>query len=150
MKKRGQFSLEYLLVVGFALVIIIPITYWGYTSFQESRAEINVAAVNKIGYSIVNNAKNVYYLGKLSRVTLELNFPEGIENITVVTDDQVDDSGDPTGEILYYLEIDVFDSEILFRSDVPLSGDFIPVNYNPGIKNVKLQYLTTDVEIVVT
>lgn len=142
MKKRGQFSFEYLLVVGFALLIVIPLTYYGYVSFQESRTEVNVASVNKIGYEIINNAKSVYYLGKLSRVTLELNFPEGIENMTIL-----EDTSTETSEHIYYLEIDILGSEMLFRSDVPLSGTFTEENFNPGLKNVRLQYLTDSVEV---
>jgi hypothetical protein len=138
MKKRGQFSVEYLLVVGFALVIILPIAYYGYATFEQSRDEVAAASVNKIGYEIVNNAKSIYYLGDVSRVTLEMNFPEQLEDIQVITDPGL-------GQEL--LLIQVADSEFLFPSDVPLNYKFDPDNLNPGIKNVRLQSYGTFVNI---
>ena len=142
MKKKGQFSVEYLLIVGFALIIIIPIVYYSYTSFTESQQEISAATVNKIGYEVVNTAKNVYFLGDYSRVTLDMNFPEGIQDVQTVTDTVPDPDQ-------YFFMIKVHDSEILFPSDVELRGTFDPNVVNPGIKKVKLESRGGYVEVFI-
>ena len=141
--KKAQFSVEYLLIVGFALVIIIPVVYYSYSSFSDSQQEIAEAAVNKIGYDIVNTAKNVYFLGQDSRVTVDMTFPDGIQNF----DTRVDTLADPDQ---YFLFIQIHDSEILFPSAVELRGSFIPENYAPGLKHVKLQSYGTYVEVSIT
>ncbi len=127
---RGQFSFEYLLVVGFALMIILPVTYYGYVAFQQSKTEVDLASIDKIGFEITNNARTVYNLGEHTRFTLQLNFPEGIENISIVG---------PPSEPEYYLEIDAYGSELLFYSPVLLSATFTEQNLNPGLKNVRLE-----------
>ncbi|MBW3015326.1 hypothetical protein KY330_02815 [Candidatus Woesearchaeota archaeon] len=129
--KRGQFSVEYLLVVGFALIIILPIMFYGYTTFQESRKEVAFASANKIGYDITNHAKSIYYLGNLSRITLELNFPEGIDDIDILEDQNKDT----------FFFISVYGSELLFKSDVHINGSFIEDegHYAPGLKQVLIE-----------
>ncbi|MBW3003693.1 hypothetical protein KY337_03955 [Candidatus Woesearchaeota archaeon] len=139
---RGQFSFEYLLVVGFALVIILPITYYAYVSLQESKTEVSLAAVDKIGFDIVNTAKNVHNLGQLSRITLELNFPDGVDGMAAYSD--------PVNLKLHYLEIDVQGSELLFASDVMLRGEFSPEDYSQGIKNVRIENIGPYVNISIT
>jgi uncharacterized protein (UPF0333 family) len=117
--KKAQFAVEYLLVVGIGLVILIPslAMFYNYSSGQTEEAI--VAKIGTIGRSILNNAETVYYMGPPSRRTLELEFPRKIHNFTIqnITNE---------GKMIYILNLVIGDKEsnYPFISEVPISGPY--------------------------
>lgn len=80
---KSQVSVEYMLVMGFAVVMTIPLLliYYSYSSDSSDSVATNQAL--QIARKIVDASESVYYLGKPSQTTLKLNFPERIDSINL-------------------------------------------------------------------
>ena len=80
---KGQISTEYLIVVGFALLLTIPTVIVFFTESSKNVAEVNTIQAKQIARKIVDNAEEVYYLGAPSTTTIKVIMPQGIQNITI-------------------------------------------------------------------
>ncbi len=78
MNLKSQVSVEYMLVMGFATVMTLPLLliYYEYTS--DSSDSVAASQAMQIARKIVDSSESVYYLGKPSQTMLKLNFPENI------------------------------------------------------------------------
>lgn len=76
----AQVSVEYMMIMGFAALMAVPllIIYYSYTS--DSSDSVAVSQALQIARKIVDTSETVYYLGKPSQTTLKLNFPEKIQS----------------------------------------------------------------------
>lgn len=78
---RGQISFEYLVIVGIAILIIVP-TLLFFLSFSQGNEDTAVhSAVNGIGLSMLDISSEVYSLGIHSWNTLDVNVPESVTGI---------------------------------------------------------------------
>ena len=75
--------MEYLLVIGFALLMITPLIIVFYTQSSNYNADVTNNQINKVADEIIKAADTVFYLGKPSQITLTLYLPQDIENIEV-------------------------------------------------------------------
>ena len=89
MRKKGQAAVEYLIITGFALAIILPLTYLIYNYSQQSYGEVAEAQVTTIGRQIVANAETMFYLGEPSRITLDSTMPAGVFNMSIYKNDPI-------------------------------------------------------------
>ncbi len=111
MLKKSQSSMEYLLLVGIAMALIIPLTII-YISYSATAEDTIISEhINKIGTTIVNSAQEVYYHGKPSKTTLEINFPKNIDNIII-----------SKNEINFRIKTDAGISDMEFFSEANLQG----------------------------
>lgn len=81
--KRGQASMEYLMMVGVAFMIIVPMMYIFYDYTTSTREEISLAKLDSIGQKIVNTAEEVYFLGSPSRMTIHYTMPENVKGMEI-------------------------------------------------------------------
>jgi hypothetical protein len=88
-KKKGQISIEYIVVMGFILMGIITIIsialYYGYA--VSDRVALN--QINNFGSEIINNAEAVYYSGYPSRITITPYLPDGVKAFNIYNDSLV-------------------------------------------------------------
>lgn len=138
---KGQSSLEYLLVVALTFMIIIPTTYLFYNYSKQSSQEIRDAQVTKLGRSIVDTAESIFYSGKGSKTTLELNVPENINNAVLIDG----------RELVFNITTDFGTSEIVFFSSVNLTGTncianicALPELSSFGLKKVRIEAISKD------
>ena len=75
---KAQVSVEYMLVMGFAALMTIPLLLIYYTYSSDTSDSVAVSQALQIARRIVDSSESVYYLGKPSQTTLKLNFPERI------------------------------------------------------------------------
>ena len=61
---KAQASMEYLLVAGLIILVILPSIYIFYSYSHRSNVEISQSQLNKVGRGIVDAAEEVYYLGE--------------------------------------------------------------------------------------
>lgn len=80
---RGQISIEYVMIVGFSLLIIIPaiLAAIGTTQLHESR--ITESQLEQIAFTIVTTADEIAFEGPPAKRTIRVYFPKGLENVTV-------------------------------------------------------------------
>ena len=75
---KSQVSVEYMLIMGFATLMTLPLLLIYYTYTSDSSDSVATSQALQIARKIVDSSESVYYLGKPSQTTLKLNFPERI------------------------------------------------------------------------
>lgn len=82
-KRRAQASMEYLLVMGFVLLMLVPIAIVFYEQNREMNTQSNEQQAYLIARKIVEKGEEMYYLGEPSQTTLRVYFPENMNNVTI-------------------------------------------------------------------
>lgn len=125
--------MEYLLVAGLIILIILPSIYVFYSYSHRSNEEIRQSQLNEVGRGIVDAAEKVYYLGGPSKTTLDATMPEGVIGMEIWRNQ----------ELVFFLNDG---SEIAFKSRVNITSNMICMGrcyynftkrfYSPGIKHI--------------
>ena len=125
MKKRAQISMEYLTIVGFVAVIILPllIIYTNYSGSTEDQIISN--QVGNIAKKVGDTAESVYYLGEPSKTQVRTYFPKNINNITV--------SG---REIVFFVKSKNGIDEVVVNMPVNVTGS---LSSSAGIHNIVIE-----------
>lgn len=84
MIKKGQVSMEFLMVTGFAFLLLIPVLILFLTQTQDINEDVTAAQVNKLGEELVGSVNNVYYLGEPTKKTIHAYIPKYVKSITFV------------------------------------------------------------------
>ncbi|MCK5283735.1 MAG: hypothetical protein KAK00_10120 [Nanoarchaeota archaeon] len=130
MKKRGQVSIEFVITVGFALLMIIPLTIVLYEHITKTNEGIYNNQAGLIARKIADSANSVYYIGHPTTKTLDVYMPEHIDLINI------------TGrEIIFKLSTG---QEIVSMSNVNLTGSLLPAS---GRRRIKISALENMVNI---
>lgn len=79
---RAQFAMEYLLVIGFSVLLLIPLVSIIYTEYSGIQEDISMFEVNEAIEEINFQAERLYAAGLNSKNTVTIRFPNGIDNIT--------------------------------------------------------------------
>ncbi len=131
-KAKAQSSLEYLLVVALTFIIIIPTTYLFYSYSKESTQEIKDAQITKIGTTIIDSAKFIFYSGEGSKTELEFNIPDNVNSVNIFDE----------RELVFNIETEFGNSDIVFFSNVPIKkadADRFNNLAESGLKKVKIE-----------
>jgi len=83
MNLKSQVSVEYMLVMGFAALMTVPLLLIYYTYSSDSSESVATSQALQIARRIVDASESVYYLGSPSQTTLKLNFPDRISSINL-------------------------------------------------------------------
>jgi len=78
MPLKSQVSVEYMLIMGFVALMIVPLIILYYTYITNSNDEIISSQVNQLAKGIVDSAESVYFLGEPSQTTLRIYIPNRI------------------------------------------------------------------------
>ncbi|GEM_PF-1075948 len=132
-RNRAQAATEYAMVAAFALLIIIPSTYFFYSYSHSAQQRINEAQLTKLGRDIMNNAESIYYLGYPSQITLEEQMPADIRHISVYRD-----WNKKVNELNFQYYSGNGYSENSFPSRINIMGFFENTSWTEGTKNVRI------------
>lgn len=80
---RAQVGVEYLMIMGFVSLMVIPLAMLYFTSVQESGDEINGRQALNIARRVVDAAESVYYLGEPSQTTIKAVIPPNVQSATI-------------------------------------------------------------------
>ena len=75
---KAQVSVEYMLIMGFATLMTLPLLLIYYTYTSDSSESVAASQALQVARRIVDASESVYYLGSPSQTTLKLNFPDRI------------------------------------------------------------------------
>jgi len=134
--KKSQAAMEYLIVSAVLIMIILPAVYVFYNYSHTTTKEISLARVNDIGKKIIHTAEQVYFLGEDSKITMIVNMPEDIEDISILPEDTKN---------IYELVFNIAETEVVFWSDVPIREPKEPnmvydeTTWSPGQKEITLE-----------
>ena len=77
---KSQVSVEYMLIMGFATIMTVPLLLIYYTYSSDSTDSVAISQSMQVARKIVDSSESVYYLGKPSQTTLKVNFPDRIQS----------------------------------------------------------------------
>jgi hypothetical protein len=134
--KKGQGAFEYILVVGIAMLLIVPgaILFYNYSS--KSGDEMIRTQIDSVGKDIVDTAEKVYYTGANSWETLELDVPENVRRIYI-------NNNPDNYELVIEYDSHIGVSEAVFFSDVNITatpgyGGSISSSVHAGLNVIKI------------
>ena len=111
MPLKSQVSVEYMVVMGFAALITLPLLLTYYTYSADSAEYVATSQALQIARKIADSSESVYYLGKPSQTTLKLYFPDGIKSTNL-----------SSREVVFKVKIRQGIAEIVQVSSVNMSG----------------------------
>lgn len=82
-ERRGQVGMEYLMIMGFVFVILIPTLAVYFLYHQNAQDEIASTQLRAIATKITDAAETVYYLGEPTQTRLTVTLPGAVRSSTV-------------------------------------------------------------------
>ena len=82
-KTKAQLSMEYMTIMGFVILITIPLTLIYYHYSNSTADEISMNQLMQITRKIADSADSVYYLGKPSEITVKIFMPHGVQSVNI-------------------------------------------------------------------
>lgn len=87
--QRGQISFEYLVILGFAMLLILGAVAV-FTSYSAtSSAEVVGSQVERIGRDISHAATKVHSIGDNTWITLDVNIPDEVEGMMILNKEEL-------------------------------------------------------------
>lgn len=124
MLRKAQISLEYMILTGFVLLVIIVPSAIFLFSFANKNVygTLSSQKANDIGNGLIDSAKQMYYLGLYSKKEVSYEMPDRVKRFFIL---ELTQSG--TGKKFYYIGIIIDDnkeeSKHFFSSEIPLMSD---------------------------
>ena len=129
--KKAQAAIEFLFVVGFAMLLLIPSLALFGRFVQESSYTVTTSQANKIGNYMLSTAKTVYHGTNGTVIVIEVNFPEGITEVEIPEETQ--------NQIIFTMDIGGAETEQVYYSDIPINGTFNSADVTEGIKKFRFE-----------
>ena len=125
--KKAQISMEYMMIIGFATLMAIPliIIYYNYSS--DATESVGQGQALQIARLIADSSESVYFLGSPSQTTLKLNFPDNIYSTNL-----------SNKEVLFRMKTKKGTQDIVQISSVNMSGT-LPITAGLHIVTVQAQ-----------
>ncbi len=123
--RAAQVSMEFLGIMGFILLLMIPLLAIFITQSGELQDEVSMKQSLQVARSIADSAESVYYLGAPSKTRIKVYIPEKVTNMTI--------NG---REIIFHVDTINGPREIFWTSEVNMSGSIDP---EPGIHHISVQ-----------
>jgi uncharacterized protein (UPF0333 family) len=137
---KGQISVEYLIVIGF--VVFIVITLLGIAFFYTSSIKDNIKLnqVNGFANKIISNSEYVFFAGEPSKATVTAFLPGGIESFEIV----------PSGagsQLVFNVSTESGSTVIAYTSTVPINV-LSDITSSEGLK--KIEIIAFETEVIVS
>ncbi len=131
--KKAQAALEYMSVIGFSLLILAGVVVFAYNYTLAARESSGVATASTAVNNIVESANLVYAQGYPAKVTIIVNVPQNVQNITFTNN-----------VVKMRIQVKGGFTEIGASARVNLTGS-IPAS--PGFYKVQIQALSGQVNV---
>jgi|SRR3989344_1197778 len=123
-KKRGQISTEYLIIVGFITFVVISVLGLAYVYVAQVKDTIKINQIENFANKIISSSESIFYAGEPSTVTITGYIPSGVTNIQV--------NGK---EIIFTVQTRSGTNVMSFASKVTIEGTISP---SSGVKKLQL------------
>jgi uncharacterized protein (UPF0333 family) len=133
-KNEAQISVEYMFIIGFVTVVVVPLIVIYHTFTQESSEEISSSQIIQVAKKVVDAAESVYYLGEPSQTTLKVSIPDNIVSVNLSAG----------YEVVFKMKTKSGKSDIVQNSKVNITGS-LPVN--EGIYTLTVRAVSDHVEV---
>ena len=132
-KKKGQASMEFMIIIGFMLTILIPLSILYYQHVSNMNTDVKAEQLQKVANEIVDKAEEVYYLGSPSKITIKAYIPNDVKDIKI-----------GSNEINFKLKTSSGISDIFAVSKVNITGS---IENKEGIRTITIQAEDNNVRI---
>jgi len=143
MKKRGakaqlkaQVSLEFLMIIGIALMMTFPLIIIFFQQQENIQTEIGASQIDKVASEIRDAADEVYYLGAPSKKTVTVYMPEGVNGIEI-----------SSNRMVFTVEAPGNDYELVKWSVANFTGSSSSLQTYAGVHHISVQAYDNYVEI---
>lgn len=130
---KAQYSVEFLLVAAFSLLMVFILINVMQEEYQSNQDSIRMGQIESIARDITYNAERIYYQGKPSKITLEIQMPDKVRNVTI-----------KNRELTFFMETSSNIVETTTVSSINLDGN---IGYKSGIHYILLEAYDTYVNI---
>jgi hypothetical protein len=117
---RAQISLEYLVIIGVALGLLLPGVYFFFFYSKSSIEGTTSTRLNDIGLKMLSTAKGSYALGAGARQTIDLVMPDAVTGITI---SRTGGAPGAVSELVFTYDTPYGPSEAVFFSDVKILNE---------------------------
>ena len=138
--KKGQVSVETVLVVSVITVFVLAAGYVFYSYSQLSQYELSEVQIKNFGNEIVSAVERVQYMGESSLLVVQGRLPGDIVSINLSNDW---DNG--VNELFFVRSVDGQLTEYVYSFDVNVNSTFFEEDHSAGFKQVHVEaYVTVD------
>lgn len=123
-KKKGQVSVEYLVVVGFVTFVVLGVLALAFFYVNGINDQIKFNQIDKLGNNLASTADVVYFAGEPSQKTIKGYIPSGVNSIQLIDNLIVFNVTSASGETI-----------MSFTASENLTG---AINSNGGVKEFVL------------
>lgn len=123
--KRSQISMEYIVILGFVLIVIIGILGVALFYSGSIKDQMKTTQVSNFAHKLISTAESVYYYGEPSKATISVYLPEGVKDITIASD-----------QIYISTQMNSGIDKSSFSSNVPLEG---VITTSSGIRKIVIK-----------
>ena len=123
---RGQATTEMLVLVGFALVFIIPLAFLFLSASNNELSKTSVMQAKATARSIADNAGEVYLQGPGAKKYIVVNYPQGVTNASI-----------GNGVVVLSLDSNGYRQDIVATTFANITGD-LSGKRMAGLQTIKL------------
>lgn len=121
--KKGQAALEFLFVIGFAMLLLLPSLGLFALFVQESSSTVTANQVANIANRFLTTTTQIAASGKGATLVIEVVFPEGVESLVI-----------QNNELIFSTDIGGVATTHAFFSSIPIEGTFTASDVSSGNK----------------
>ena len=127
LKKKGQISIEYLIVVSFVTFIVL--TVLGISLFYSTQVQdsIKFNQIERFAKKVISSAESTFYSGDPSKTTINGYIPIGVISI---------DINILENSLVFTVSSASGTSIIAYPSSVPIEMSATPLSASSGIKKI--------------
>jgi hypothetical protein len=114
MKSKAQISVEYLIIIGLSLAILVPGGYFFYGYSRSSNEGTIRTQVSQIGTTMITTAESIYGLAEGSMVTIDMRYPKNIREVYFLDGK----------ELIIRYELSSGMNDAVFFSKINLTGNY--------------------------
>ena len=147
MNAKSQSALEYLMIIALTLGIMVPTAYIFFQYSTESNTKILDSQINQIGRSIIDTAETVYFSGQNSKIVLQLNMPESVNDINIINN----------RELVFNVATDIGEGEAVFFSSINITSSDCQGSIcslaeiaGSGLKKIKFQSYNNGNQVLIS
>lgn len=132
---KGQVSMEFLIIVGFAFMMLVPLLIFYNSNVKNYSDELSYNQVYKVAKTICDSGYSVYYLGAPARTTIEYYLPQGVQSFNVY----------PNQALVFNLTSEGGQSTVIaYTCPINMTGF---IDSSPGMHRVKVTARSYDIVI---
>jgi hypothetical protein len=139
--RKGQAAFEYILVVGIAMLLIVPGALLFYNYSIKSGDELLRSKIDLLGNEVMDGVEKVYYIGESSWETVKVDVPDSVKWVYILNNSELVieyESHAGVSQAVFFSDINITTpfsiGEKYYISDVPAD----PMNMHAGLNMIKI------------